>query len=212
MASTGLDHPTFARVYKVVSACSDAVGGSKHRRAMLAGLKGRVIEVGSGPGMNFAHYPDTVDYVLAVEPEVHMRKLSKRKAESVGVSVDVVEGFAGSLPVEDGSFDAAVSSMVMCSVPDQAQAFAELYRVVRPGGELRFYEHVRAFHRPLAAAQDFVNRFWPRFTGGCNCNRDTLSSIKEAGFVVEECRQFYFLPCPVVAPVAPLILGRARRS
>ncbi len=208
---TAVEHPVFSRVYKMVSSWQDAVGGKTHRKKMLSGLEGRVIEVGSGPGMNFAHYPTAVTSVVAIEPEAHMRKMSSEAARQAPVPVELREGAADSLPADDASFDAGVSSFVMCSVPDSSAALSEMFRVIRPGGELRFYEHVRAFHAPLDTLQDLANLWWPKVGGGCNCNRDTLAAIQAAGFQVQECRRFYFLPCPLVAPVAPLILGRALR-
>jgi SAM-dependent methyltransferase len=116
----------------------DAQGAAEHRRALLAGLTGPVLEVGAGNGRNFAHYPSTVTDVLAVEPEPYLRGLAQVAAGQAPVPVRVVDGTADALPTPDASMKAAVAALVLCSVPDQARALAELHQVLRPGGELRF--------------------------------------------------------------------------
>src|SRR6266508_2488374 len=114
----------------------------EHRRKLLAGLSGQVVEVGAGNGLNFTLYPETVEHVLAVEPEPLLREAAIEEAKKAPVPVEVVDGLASELPAEDASQNAAVASLVLCSVPDQAEALAEMRRVLKPGGELRFYEHV----------------------------------------------------------------------
>jgi ubiquinone/menaquinone biosynthesis C-methylase UbiE len=133
--------PRFARMYRKASARADRRGASGHRTRLLEGLQGRVVEVGAGHGLNFAHYPRTVTEVIAIEPEPHLRADAEAAAGAAPVPVAVHHGMADALPVEDGGVDAAVASLVLCSVPDQAGALVELHRVLRPGGELRFYEH-----------------------------------------------------------------------
>jgi ubiquinone/menaquinone biosynthesis C-methylase UbiE len=125
--------------------------------------------------------------------------------------VRVVDAVADRLPGDDGSFDAAVVSLVLCSVPNQEVALGELRRVVRSGGELRFYEHVQANSNPKAAIMKFADRtFWPRVSGGCHASRHTGVEIERAGFEIESCRRFAFSPgLPI--PKTPHILGRARR-
>ena len=127
-------------MYPRCAARADARGAAEHRRRLVAGLSGRVIEVGAGHGANFAHYPAGVTEVVAVEPEPTLRGLAEKAARAAAVRVSVLDGTAEALP-GDG-YDAAVTSLVLCSVPDQATALAEIRRVLRPGGELRFYEHV----------------------------------------------------------------------
>lgn len=187
-------------------------GAAVHRVELLADLSGRVVEVGAGSGINFAHYPDTVTEVLAVEPEPYLRAMATGAARLAPVPVTVLDGIADQLPLEDASCDAAVASLVLCSVPDQASALSELHRVIRPGGELRFYEHVRASTQRFARVQEALDVVWPRLGGGCHTSRDTLSAIRSAGFEVIQLREFTFRPSIVTAPVAPHILGRARRS
>jgi ubiquinone/menaquinone biosynthesis C-methylase UbiE len=127
------------------------------------------------------------------------------------VPVTVVDGVADHLPLDDASCDAGVASLVLCSVPDQAASLAELHWVIRPGGELRFYEHVRSTTPGLARLQRAVDVVWSHLIGGCHTNRDTVAAIEAAGFTVEEVRSFTFRPAITNAPVAPHVVGRARR-
>jgi len=205
-------HPIFARFYQRLSAGEEKAGAGEHRRELLAGLNGRVVEVGAGNGLNFKYYPETVNEVIAVEPEPYLRERAREAAENVGVSVTVVEGVAGGLPVEEASVDAGVASLVLCSVPDQDAALAELRRVIKPGGQLRFYEHVVANKPGLARFQRLLDRtVWPHVGGGCHASRDTRAAIEAAGFEIEAERRFKFQPSPVLFPVSPHILGVARR-
>jgi ubiquinone/menaquinone biosynthesis C-methylase UbiE len=207
----GDSHPVFARVYAKVAQISERRGGAEHRKRLLAGLSGRVIEVGAGSGANFAHYPTTVSEVVAVEPERYLRERAQWAAARAPVSVSIVDGDADQLPGEAGSLDAGVAALVLCTVPDQRQALAELFRVIRPGGELRFYEHVIAHPKWESRFQRLADAtFWPRVAGGCHLARDTTSAIEQAGFAIETCERFPFSPAPLIPP-DPHILGIARR-
>jgi SAM-dependent methyltransferase len=186
-------------------------GEREYRRSLLAGLSGQVIEVGAGSGINFALYPRAVAHVLAVEPEPVLRYAALENADHAPVPVTVVSGVSGALPAEDGTCDAAVASLVLCSVPDPGRALAEMHRVIRPGGELRFYEHVVSRGRGSALLQKLADAtLWPRLAGGCHMSRDTGAEIERAGFTVESCERFGFSPGAPVPPLAH-ILGRARR-
>jgi ubiquinone/menaquinone biosynthesis C-methylase UbiE len=159
------------------------------RRKALAGLRGRVIEVGSGDGRSFEHYPATVERILAVEPDPTARASAAERAEQATVPIEIVDGDAGSLPAEDDSFDAAVLMGVLCSVPSPAAALRELRRVLVPGGELRFWEHVRsgnAVFRAFQRAGDAL--FWTHALGGCETTRDTEAAIRAADFEIVEGR------------------------
>jgi SAM-dependent methyltransferase len=202
-------HPVFARGYAWLAKKEDASGGAENREELLAGLKGRVLEVGSGIGSNFAHYPPAVTEVIAVEPEPYLRAKSEEEAREAPVPVRVVDGVADALPVEDGEVDAAVASLVLCSVPDQDAALRELHRAIKPGGELRFYEHVVSNRKSRRRLQGFLDKtFYPHVAGGCHLTRDTRAAIDRAGFIVQRSRRF---PFPPGVLGIPHILGSARR-
>ena len=149
-----------------------------HRRQALDGLTGTVIEAGAGNGLNFAHYPAGVTAVLAVEPDPYLRQIAGQQARQARVPVEVRDGVAERLPAADASFDAAVATMVLCSVADQRAVLAEIHRVVRPGGQLRFLEHVQAGTPGLRRAQRVLDAtVWPLLVGGCHTGRDTLAAI-----------------------------------
>jgi ubiquinone/menaquinone biosynthesis C-methylase UbiE len=204
------NHPVFSRVYPRIARAAEKGGGAEHRRALLAGLQGRVIEVGAGYGLNFAYYPSEVSEVLAVEPEPRLRELARRAADQAEVRIDVVAGSAEALPADARAFDAAVASLVLCSVPDQEVALAEIQRVLREGGELRFYEHVISHKPRIARVQRILDAtIYPTLTGGCHCARDTGAAIGHAGFEIEREERIAFKPSPLV-PAIPHILGLAR--
>lgn len=207
-----VSHPMFARMYLRMASTRGARGEAELRRKLLAGLRGRVIEVGAGGGNNFPFYPRTVHHVLAVEPEPLLRAAAVQNAGDAPVPIEVIDGVSGRLPAEDESFDAGVASLVLCSVPDQRRALDELSRVIERGGELRFYEHVLA-DRPVAAQlqrlADAV--FWPRVAGGCHLSRDTEAALTRAGFSIERIERFLFTPGLPVPPI-PHILGIARAA
>jgi ubiquinone/menaquinone biosynthesis C-methylase UbiE len=204
-------HPIFARFYARISPAMDAQGAAEHRRTLLAGLAGRVLEIGAGNGLNFAHYPSTVTDVLAVEPEPYLHGLAQVAAGQAPVPVRVVDGTADAVPTPDASMDAAVASLVLCSVPDQARALAELHRVLRPGGELRYFEHVQADTAGLARVQRLADVIWPTLLGGCHTSRNTLAAITDAGFQITSVQRFRFPDSRLPQPAAPHVLGVARR-
>jgi ubiquinone/menaquinone biosynthesis C-methylase UbiE len=205
-----VDNPIFARVFHRVCGRDRGRGEDVLRREMLDGVNGRVVEVGAGNGINFEHYPPGVEELIAVEPEPYLRAQAERAAEGAPVPVRVVEGLADSLALEPGSVDALVVSGVLCSVPDPQAALAEFRRVLRPGGELRFYEHVRSRRPGFARWQERVDPLWSRAMGGCHTSRDTVAAITAAGFELVRCRAFGFPPEARVYPVTPRVLGVAR--
>lgn len=206
-------HPVFARFYARMSVAADAKGGiAAHRAELLSGLSGRVVEIGAGNGLNFARYPAAVSEVVAVEPERSLRQLAVGAAMRAEVSVDVRPGTAEALPVDDDSFDAAVTSLVLCTVRDVPKALAEIRRVLRPGGELRFFEHGRAAGRGLATVQKVLDRtVWPRLFGGCHTARDTLAAIRDAGFEFGAYRSLRVPDPGPRTPTSPCVLGVAYR-
>ena len=197
-------HPVFARLWDWVV----RLGGrpeQRNRDRLVDGVRGRVLEVGAGTGLNLGRYSPGAE-VVAVEPEPTMARKARARARKAAVPVRVVRGVAEALPFPDGTFDAVVSCYVLCSVSDQERAIDEFRRVLRPEGEIRAYEHVRSEHPGWALVQDLVTPMWHRF--GCNChpNRDTAAALRAAGFEVEV-RRFSFGP---PAPTRPHILAVAR--
>jgi len=205
-------NPMFARYFDRCGARLEERGGRELREELLAGLSGRVLEVGAGTGLNFPHYPPEVRQVVAVEPEPYLRGRATQAAAAapVPVPVRVTDGTAGQLPAADGEFDAVVSSGLLCSVSDAAAALAEFRRVLRPGGELRFWEHVRSRDPVFAFFQQLADLAWPHLMGGCHVQRQTQAAIGQA-FTIEACRGFRFPPGAPLSPVAPRILGVARK-
>ena len=210
MPPTEINNPIFARLFDRFAAKDKGRGEDALRRELLAGLEGRVIEVGPGNGINFEHFPETVDELVAVEPEPYLRRAAEATARGLPLQIRVVDGTAERLPADDSSVDAAVVAGVLCSVPDQGAALREFRRVLRPGGELRFYEHVRSRRAGFARYQDAVALIWPRLMGGCRPNLDTIAAIERNGFRIESCRGFGFPENARAYPVAPRILGIAR--
>jgi ubiquinone/menaquinone biosynthesis C-methylase UbiE len=189
VAESQVSHPIFARVFSRLSSLMEREIGDD-RDELLAGLHGRVVEIGAGNGVNFRHYPETVGEVVALEPEAYMRARAQEAASGVAVPVRVLDGVAEQLPLENASCDAAVSSLVLCSVADAARVLGELRRVVKPGGQLRFIEHVRSNRPRHARIQIAADRtgIWPLLGGGCHCSRETLRAIEAAGFGIEGTR------------------------
>jgi ubiquinone/menaquinone biosynthesis C-methylase UbiE len=212
VSTTEVRNPLFARLL-VRMRRHEPPEQVQRRRELLAGMTGRVLDLGAGDGANFEHFPPTVTEVVAVEPEPYLRERARENARRAAVPIEVVDGLADRLPLEDASVDAAVTALVLCSVPDQAAALAELHRVIRPGGELRFFEHVVAEERRVRALQRAVDGtgLWPRIAGGCHTTRDTGAAIAAAGFAIERCERLAIKPCPLALPVSPHLLGVARR-
>ncbi|OXY92409.1 class I SAM-dependent methyltransferase [Streptomyces diastatochromogenes] len=212
MAGTGVSHPLFARIYPRINAFAEAHGCVEHRQELLAGVHGRVIEIGAGLGSNFVHYPPDVQQVVAVEPEPRLRARAEEAAIEAAVPVEVRAGRAEALPADDDSFDVAVFSLVLCTIKDVPAALAEARRVLAPGGEIRFYEHVRSDDPRFFRLQRIINPLWHALGGGCDVTRDTERAIQEAGFTVKEIRRFVFRINGRANPGSPSIIGTARPS
>jgi ubiquinone/menaquinone biosynthesis C-methylase UbiE len=207
---SAFQHPRFARLYERISAESERRGTAEHRDRALARLSGRVIEVGAGNGTNFPRYPNTVTEVVAVEPENDLRALAERAAATAPVPVTVVAGHGDALPYNDATFDAAVVSLVLCSVPEPGHFLAEVRRVLKPGGQLRFFEHVRSATRLIGVFQDVITPVWSAIGGGCHLNRDGRTAIEAAGFEIDDVDRFAYRPLKFV-PAHAHILGRAHK-
>ena len=174
----------FAALYDPVMALPERVSLPPHRRYLVEGLSGRVLDVGAGTGANFPYLAERAREaaleVHAVEPDPHMRRRAREAAREAGLDVDIRDAGAERLPYEDGSFDAALAGIVFCTIPDPGAALDELARVLRPGGELRFLEHV-ASTGVRARLQHLVGPVWKRVAGGCHVTRDTVSLFEAHG-------------------------------
>lgn len=203
-------HPIFARVYAFMSRFGREQVG-RYRHELVEGISGRVLELGAGNGDSFVHYPAAVRELVAIEPEPYLRKLALAAAASVPIPISVQDGLGEHLPFADGSFDVVVVSLVLCSVADPARTLAELHRVTKPNGELRFFEHVRSGTPVAALLQRTLDRtrIWPFLAGGCHCARDTITQI-ELLFTVERVREVSMVP--PWATANPFVIGLARRA
>ena len=177
------------------------------RRELLSEARGRVVEIGSGTGVNLEHYPRSIEELVCTEPEEPMARRLRSKAAETDLHVSVVEAPAESLPFEDDSFDTAVATLVLCTVSDPARTLREVDRVLRPGGRLIFIEHVRAQEDSLARWQDRLHPLWVRFGHGCNCNRPTLDTIEASPLSLERHRRGRIPKAPPI--VRPLVTGVA---
>jgi ubiquinone/menaquinone biosynthesis C-methylase UbiE len=201
----------FARYFDWCGGRNEERGNRELRRELLAGLSGRVMEVGAGNGLNFPHYPASVREVVAVEPEPYLRGRALEAAAKTAVPVQVADGTAAELPATDAEFDAIAVSGLLCSVADVPAALAEFRRVLRPGGQLRFYEHVRSRDPVFGRYQQAADLFWPQLMGGCHAARQTRAAVSRV-FTIHECRGFRFPASAAFSPVAPRILGIARKA
>jgi ubiquinone/menaquinone biosynthesis C-methylase UbiE len=199
------EHPIFAALYDQISASAERRWMGERRRRLLAGARGAVLEIGGGTGANLAHYRN-VDRVTIAEPDRFMRNRIGPKLDEARVPVEVSAAGAEALPYPDGSFDTVVSTLVLCTVPDQEAALDEVRRVLRPGGRLLFIEHVRAAGS-AARWQDRLEPLWRRLLGGCHPNRDTVAAIEEAGFEIETFESFY--PPDPLSALMPHVQGSA---
>jgi ubiquinone/menaquinone biosynthesis C-methylase UbiE len=195
-----------ALVYDPFVWLGELVGMRRRRRALIADARGLVVEIGAGTGLNARHYPDGVDELVLTEPEPGMRRKLARRVDRIGRTARLVNASALHLPFADASVDTVVSTLVLCTVGDPEGALREIGRVLRPGGQLLFIEHIRSHSRFLAAYQDMMRRPWRAFAGGCVCNRPTLELMRACGFrVAAETAVWRGMP----AIVHPLAIGRA---
>lgn len=206
------DHPIFARFYDRLLAGTERAGLAEMRGALLSTASGRVLELGAGTGANLVHYTDSVTELVMTEPDPHMAaRLRERLAteQTVAGRPSVIEAPAEDLPFDDGSFDAVVATLVLCTVDDPARAVAEARRVLVEGGSLLYLEHVRSTSHRLARWQDRLQRPWGWFAGGCHPNRATDELLAGAGFWIDNIERDSLPKAPPI--VRPLIHGVARR-
>lgn len=187
---------------------TEEAGLREMRRELLAGASGRTLDVGAGTGANLDLFPDAVTELVLAEPDPHMVKRLRPRLRESDRAAELVEAGAEDLPFDDASFDTAVFTLVLCTVPDPAAALAEVARVLRPGGTMLFLEHVRSRQPDLARWQDRLEKPW-RFLGdGCHCNRDTVAAIEASPLVLENLERSRMPKAPPI--VRPLARGSAK--
>lgn len=194
--------------HRVFAAVWERIGGSHSdaRRQTAGEAAGRVLEIGAGTGFNFSYYGEQAERVTATDPDPFMLRRARSRADAADVEVEVQQASAEDLPFEDASFDTVVSTWVACSFNDPAKAFSEIHRVLRPGGELRFHEHVRSENSLLALGQDMATPFTRWLGAGCHQNRETVRYIREAGFELRQLEKKNALEVEGVAVKVPLYL------
>ena len=196
----------FALTYDRQMARTEKAGLRAFREALLAGAKGRVIEIGGGTGANLPCYGPAVESLTITEPELPMLRRLERTVREHRPAAKVLRAPAEDLPFDDHTFDVAVSTLVLCGADDQPRALRELRRVLRPGGQLLFFEHVRSDDPGTARLQDRVN-WLNRLIVCCDCNRPTLRSIQDAGFTITQIEHTTLPKAPKFA--RPAIMGSA---
>jgi ubiquinone/menaquinone biosynthesis C-methylase UbiE len=179
----------FASLYDRMTAGAEEAGLRANRQALLAKASGRVLEIGGGTGANLPFYGPGVESLTITEPSEPMARRLERRVEEHELEAEVVRASAEELPFDNHTFDAAVSTLVLCTVGDQARALAELDRVLRPGGNLLFIEHVRSESPGFARWQERLNPVQRVIGCGCNCNRATVDNARTAGFKITELAQ-----------------------
>lgn len=199
----------FAALYDRMMAATEEAGLAERRRGLIGEARGRVLEIGAGTGANVALYPAAVTELVLTEPEAPMARRLRDRVAAERPAARVVEAGADALPFDDGAFDTVVSTLVLCTVPDQARALAEISRVLAPGGRLLMLEHVRADDPSLARWQDRLEGVWGVMGRGCHPNRDTPAALRRAGFAVERLERDRLPKAPPI--VRPLIAAVARR-
>jgi SAM-dependent methyltransferase len=197
----------FAAIYDRGLKSTEEAGLGEMRRRILTQAEGRTIDLGAGTGVNIELFPEAVSELVLAEPDPHMLKQLRTKLAASSVDASVVEAPAENLPFADDSFDTAVFTLVLCTVPDPVAALAEAARVLKPGGKLLFVEHVRAESPGLARWQDRFEKPWRFLADGCHCNRDTVSLIEAAPFTLEQVERDDLPKSPPI--IRPLVRGSA---
>ncbi len=200
-----------AAVYDRFMRGSEEACLAQWRAELLRDLSGAVLEVGAGTGVTLPHYPKSIARLVLCEPDAHMRRKLKRKVDAPALrNVEICDASLDSLPFKSGEFDAVVCSLVLCSVPDQQAALAEIARALKPGGRLVFLEHVAADGRPGRLKwQRRIEPIWKHLMGNCHLTRRTEAAIAAAGFKIERIqRESIRKALPIVRPS---IRGLARK-
>jgi SAM-dependent methyltransferase len=196
----------FAAIYDPSLWIGERAGMRRHRRALISQARGRTLEIGSGTGLNLAHYVSDVDDLVLAEPDPSMRRRLRTAVRRRERTAQVIDARAEELPFADASVDTVVSTLVLCTVDAPDLALREIGRVLRPDGQLLFIEHLRSDSPTLARWQDRLARPWQRFAAGCRCNRATLELMDACGFRVDARPAAWRAMPPIIRPLA---VGRA---
>lgn len=195
------------RLYDPFLAFGEWRGLQQRRASLLAGARGRVLEIGAGTGLNVRHYPGQIDELVLAEPDPQMARGLRARVAGHPASPTVVAAPAEELPFDSGTFDTVISTMVLCTVPELPPALREIRRILRHDGQFLFMEHVRADDPRLARWQDRALRIWKPFALGCHCNRDTMTVLRESDWAIHSLQQFEWRGMPFI--VKPVIAGSA---
>jgi ubiquinone/menaquinone biosynthesis C-methylase UbiE len=195
-------------LYDPLVSVGERAGMATLRSDLVSTAQGRVLELGAGTGLNVAHYPPAVEELVLSEPGPGMAERLRARSHSSRCPTEVVLAGVEQLPFEDGRFDTAVCTFVLCTVPDPVSALRQARRVLREGGRLLFLEHVRApTGSSLARWQDRMERPWRAFVGGCRCNQDTLALFDGLPFQLTRTEPAHWRGMPAI--VRPVVLGEA---
>lgn len=175
----------FGRLYDPIMEIPENLGLRGLRRELLRGLTGRVLELGVGTGRNLPLHPSSVERLSGIDPDENMLRRAEKRVHQAAFPVELIPAPAEELPFGDDSFDAVVSTLVFCTIPDPPKALQMVRRVLKSGGEFRLLEHVRMEQEPVGWAQEKATPLWKHVVGGCHLDRDTLAAVREAGFEVE---------------------------
>ena len=200
----------FAAIYDRLMADAEDEGLADMRERLLSNARGATLELGAGTGSNLQHYPQDVTDLVLTEPSEHMARRLRAKVAARGRKAEVILAPGERLPFEDDRFDTVVGTLMLCTAPDPAAVLREVARLLRPGGQLLFLEHVRSDDPKLARWQDRLEGPWQYLAAGCHPNRDTLAAIRASGLSVDDVERGRFPKTPAL--VRPLISGRATRS
>ena len=198
----------FAAVYDPFLWVGERAGVRALRKELLGKARGFTVEIGSGTGLNLPHYPDELDELVLVEPDLPMRSRLEKRLSETSRRARLVDVPAERLPFADRSVDTVVSTFVLCTVDDPELALQEIVRVLRPDGQLLFLEHVRSDSTRLASWQDRLAEPWRRFARGCRCNRAIAGLMMTSGMTLDNVREGSWHAMPPI--VRPLIAGRAQ--
>ncbi len=196
-------HRWFAATYDRFTRPAERTFMRPVRTEVAGGARGVVLEIGAGTGATFAHYTDLAERIVAIEPDPYMLRRAQAKLVTASRPIELRLAAAESLPFDDASFDSVVSILTLCSVRDLTQSLREIRRILRPGGQLRFYEHVRSSRWLNGFLQDVSLPVWRWCAAGCHCNRRTAEAIASAGLEVRDL--VHTTPVP---PIPPMLLVR----